>query len=264
MEATGGDDLFSVFSLEYKVAFVLPALLPSSLSYFCQLDTPCNAVIGEKSMRKYKRVFNFLWGLKRVEQALSTSWRRASELCHIGTHNVTVRTNLPPPRQLNLSLKVRGADREAHRELQKFALVTSAVETGSCLLLDRPHQLRRKDPRTSAAHRRLRDREEADGSSLQVHPRLLLHPATGSFPRSTPALLSCTQICDFAERKLERHGLMLGPVDARDADHDWREHEEAGEDDEAVMRIPTTLTCKIESKAVEVREEGEGRTVVTA
>ncbi|EKX50339.1 hypothetical protein GUITHDRAFT_42199, partial [Guillardia theta CCMP2712] len=84
MEATGGDDLFSVFSLEYK------------------LDTPCNAVITERSMRKYKRVFNFLWGLKRVEQvtgrmtcdpsdvaqALSTSWRRASELCHIGTHNM--------------------------------------------------------------------------------------------------------------------------------------------------------------------------------
>ena len=53
MEATTGDDLFSVFTLEYKV------------------DMPCNAIITEKAMRRYKRIFNFLWGLKRVEQVVS-------------------------------------------------------------------------------------------------------------------------------------------------------------------------------------------------
>lgn len=57
MEASSGDDLYSVFSLEYKV------------------DPPCNAIITPRHMAKYKRIFNFLWGLKRVEQALSTSWR---------------------------------------------------------------------------------------------------------------------------------------------------------------------------------------------
>jgi len=244
MEATGGDDLFSVFSLEYK------------------LDTPCNAVIGEKSMRKYKRVFNFLWGLKRVEQALSTSWRRASELCHIGTHNVTV----------------RGADREAHRELQKFALAVvykasnmwihhqmmhfitnlqyyMMFEVLECSWeeLNKELQAIQDVDQLIASHNRYVEK---------ILERALLTEDSETEKKQMDRVFKCIldycftqqQICDFAERKLERHGLMLGPVDARDADHDWREHEEAGEDDEAVMRIPTTLTCKIESKAVEFSE----------
>jgi len=40
-----------------------------------QVDPPCNAIITAHHMTKYKRIFNFLWGLKRVEQALTTSWR---------------------------------------------------------------------------------------------------------------------------------------------------------------------------------------------
>ena len=83
-----------------------------------------------------------------------------------------------------------------------------------------------------------------------------------------PALLHLgglihSQICDFAERKLERNGLMLCPVDTRDADHDWHEQEDAG-DDESELTVPTTLTCKIESKAVEVRARRLGGFLLTS
>ncbi len=39
-----------------------------------------SSVITERSMRKYKRVFNFLWGIKRVEQARKSP---AQTLCRL-------------------------------------------------------------------------------------------------------------------------------------------------------------------------------------
>ncbi|KAJ1487429.1 Spc98 family-domain-containing protein [Baffinella frigidus] len=83
-----GDEFISAFSLEYKV------------------DSPLNAIITDDAMRKYKRIFNFLWGIKRVEQALSTSWHRASGLAGIGTNRVLA----------------HGQDRGEHKKLQQFAL----------------------------------------------------------------------------------------------------------------------------------------------
>ena len=34
------------------------------------VDAPLNAIVTDDALRKYKRIFNFLWGFKRVEQAL--------------------------------------------------------------------------------------------------------------------------------------------------------------------------------------------------
>jgi hypothetical protein len=67
-----------------------------------RVDAPLNAIVTDDAMRKYKRIFNFLWGIKRVEQALSVSWRRASGLAGIGTNRVLA----------------HGEDRAAHRKLQ--------------------------------------------------------------------------------------------------------------------------------------------------
>lgn len=67
-----------------------PTLYAANAAPASQVDSPLNAIITDDAMRKYKRIFNFLWGIKRVEQALSTSWHRASGLAGIGTNRVLV------------------------------------------------------------------------------------------------------------------------------------------------------------------------------
>lgn len=57
MEHSDGDRGWDVFSLEYQTA------------------SPLSTVFTEGVMLRYLRIFNFLWRLKRVEHALSASWK---------------------------------------------------------------------------------------------------------------------------------------------------------------------------------------------
>lgn len=57
LEHGDGDRGWDVFSLEYQAA------------------SPLSTVFTEAVMLRYLRIFNFLWRLKRVEHALSASWK---------------------------------------------------------------------------------------------------------------------------------------------------------------------------------------------
>ena len=57
LEPGDGDRGWDVFSLEYQAA------------------SPLSTVFTEAVMLRYLRIFNFLWRLKRVEHALSASWK---------------------------------------------------------------------------------------------------------------------------------------------------------------------------------------------
>ena len=66
LELSHGEIGWDVFSLEYKI------------------DAPVDVVITPWANRKYLTVFNFLWRVKRVEFALSSTWRR----CMTGARGV--------------------------------------------------------------------------------------------------------------------------------------------------------------------------------
>lgn len=58
LEGSRGTVGWEVFTLEYR------------------LEKPIDVIITESNARQYLKIFNFLWRLKRVEFALSSSWRR--------------------------------------------------------------------------------------------------------------------------------------------------------------------------------------------
>ncbi|KAI8920406.1 Spc98 family-domain-containing protein [Entophlyctis helioformis] len=58
LEPSEGDKGWDVFTLDYHV------------------DSPINTILTPQAMHTYFKLFTFLWRLKRVEHALSTSWRK--------------------------------------------------------------------------------------------------------------------------------------------------------------------------------------------
>ncbi|KAF3023691.1 hypothetical protein G7054_g3103 [Neopestalotiopsis clavispora] len=60
LQLTHGDIGWDCFTLEYKI------------------DAPCDVVVSDWGARQYLKVFNFLWRVKRVEFALSSSWRKVT------------------------------------------------------------------------------------------------------------------------------------------------------------------------------------------
>ena len=58
LELSHGEIGWDVFTLEYRV------------------DSPLDVIISPWASKQYLKVFNFLWRVKRVEFALSTTWRR--------------------------------------------------------------------------------------------------------------------------------------------------------------------------------------------
>jgi gamma-tubulin complex component 3 len=59
LESSPGDKGWEVFSLDYNVSDL----------------APLSAVFTNDIMEAYKKIFNFLWRLKRIEHQLSNSWR---------------------------------------------------------------------------------------------------------------------------------------------------------------------------------------------
>eukprot|EP00698_Gefionella_okellyi_P013895 TRINITY_DN383_c1_g4_i1.p1 TRINITY_DN383_c1_g4~~TRINITY_DN383_c1_g4_i1.p1 ORF type:complete len:668 (+),score=92.52 TRINITY_DN383_c1_g4_i1:925-2928(+) len=59
LHANAGDSGWDVFSMDYHV------------------DAPINSVLSTEAMQAYLLISNFLWRLKRVEHALSTTWQRS-------------------------------------------------------------------------------------------------------------------------------------------------------------------------------------------
>lgn len=66
LQLSHGDNGWDCFTLEYKI------------------DAPVDVVITEWGNRQYLKVFNFLWRIKRVEFALSSTWRK----CMTGSRGV--------------------------------------------------------------------------------------------------------------------------------------------------------------------------------
>lgn len=66
LQLSHGDIGWDCFTLEYKI------------------DTPTDVVVTEWGNRQYLKVFNFLWRIKRVEFALSSTWRK----CMTGARGV--------------------------------------------------------------------------------------------------------------------------------------------------------------------------------
>lgn len=66
LELSHGDLGWDCFTLEYKI------------------DAPVDVVVTEWGNRQYLKVFNFLWRIKRVEFALSSTWRK----CMTGSRGV--------------------------------------------------------------------------------------------------------------------------------------------------------------------------------
>lgn len=66
LQLSHGDIGWDCFTLEYKI------------------DAPVDVVVTEWGNRQYLKVFNFLWRIKRVEFALSSTWRR----CMTGSRGV--------------------------------------------------------------------------------------------------------------------------------------------------------------------------------
>lgn len=60
LELSHGDIGWEVFTLEYRV------------------EAPLDVIVTPHSNRQYLKVFNFLWRIKRVEFALSSTWQRAT------------------------------------------------------------------------------------------------------------------------------------------------------------------------------------------
>ena len=58
LELSHGEIGWDVFTLEYRV------------------DSPLDVIVTPWASKQYLKVFNFLWRIKRVEFALSTTWRR--------------------------------------------------------------------------------------------------------------------------------------------------------------------------------------------
>ena len=245
MEAGAGDDLYSVFSLEYKV------------------DPPCNAIITAKHMSKYKRIFNFLWGLKRVEQALSTSWRRASELCHIGTHNV-------------LS---KGKDRAQHKLLQKFALSVAYTACKMGIHQQMMHFVSNLEyyimfevlecswERFSEEMRAARDVDALIAAHNRyvdgILERTLLSQQSEGEKAQIDAVFRCildyasTQqtLTELAARQLQRHGVLSRQRDGREADEEWSIPQEEEEEIVAeALVVPNDLCCAINLRAAEFTE----------
>ncbi|KTW25846.1 hypothetical protein T552_03119 [Pneumocystis carinii B80] len=59
LERSHGEIGWDIFTLEYKV------------------DSPVDVIVTPRCTRQYLKVFNFLWRLKRVEFALSNSWKKS-------------------------------------------------------------------------------------------------------------------------------------------------------------------------------------------
>jgi gamma-tubulin complex component 3 len=59
LELSHGEIGWDVFTLEYKV------------------DHPLDVIVTPYCARQYLKVFNFLWRVKRVEFAITASWRRS-------------------------------------------------------------------------------------------------------------------------------------------------------------------------------------------
>jgi gamma-tubulin complex component 3 len=66
LQTTHGDIGWDCFTLEYKI------------------DAPADVVVTDWGNRQYLKVFNFLWRIKRVEFALSSTWRK----CMTGARGV--------------------------------------------------------------------------------------------------------------------------------------------------------------------------------
>jgi gamma-tubulin complex component 3 len=64
LEISPGDTGWDVFSLEYNV------------------EQPIKTIFKKSAMDKYRRLFKFLWRLKRVEHTLSIAWRRQMTSAH--------------------------------------------------------------------------------------------------------------------------------------------------------------------------------------
>ncbi|RYO76600.1 hypothetical protein DL766_009761 [Monosporascus sp. MC13-8B] len=60
LQLSHGDIGWDCFTLEYKI------------------DAPVDVVVSDWGNRQYLKVFNFLWRIKRVEFALSSTWRKAT------------------------------------------------------------------------------------------------------------------------------------------------------------------------------------------
>jgi gamma-tubulin complex component 3 len=60
LEYSQGEIGWDVFTLEYRI------------------DPPLDTVLDADSMVKYLKLFNHLWKMKRVENALNSSWMRIS------------------------------------------------------------------------------------------------------------------------------------------------------------------------------------------
>jgi gamma-tubulin complex component 3 len=83
MESSPGDKGWEIFMLDYRVNDLAPLA----------------TVFTEDLMKNYKKIFGFLWRLKRIEHQLSQSWRMHQEHVHIfaklkGLQNVFHRFNL--------------------------------------------------------------------------------------------------------------------------------------------------------------------------
>ena len=59
MESSPGDKGWEIFMLDYRVSDLAPLA----------------TVFTEELMSNYKKIFSFLWKLKRIEHQLSQSWR---------------------------------------------------------------------------------------------------------------------------------------------------------------------------------------------
>lgn len=76
LQLSHGDIGWDCFTLEYKI------------------DAPVDVVVSDWGNRQYLKVFNFLWRVKRVEFALSSTWRKVTT----GSRGV-LQTNHPAVRQ---------------------------------------------------------------------------------------------------------------------------------------------------------------------
>ena len=65
LDSSDGEDGWDIFALTYKV------------------DAPISAVITPACMKRYMRIFNFLWQLKRVEYSLNATWCRHMTAAHV-------------------------------------------------------------------------------------------------------------------------------------------------------------------------------------
>ncbi len=64
LEASGGEEGWEVFSLDYQV------------------EAPISAIIHSKALDTYGRIFHLLWRIKRVEWSLAASWKQHMAIGH--------------------------------------------------------------------------------------------------------------------------------------------------------------------------------------